>query len=425
MKNKRRSREFGAFAVLILTAMIFGNVILALISVIPLLFAVLSLSYPVPGKVTVRRESYEIKSFKGDETEIRTEISVEEGAGIVVIGDTVSDRLYLASGNNFRVFWKGKEPLRTETVYSVKCNRIGFSTVGPINGEFIHFSNFGTVRSGEIDKEAEITVRPRQVSRRLLRDRRLRVPMPLPSVSKMGTRTTDFLEIRQYLPGDPYRDINWKATIRSGRDESNLLVNIYEREGNKSVWIFLDGRPHMNIGSTADDAFEHGIQAAHTLSHLYLARECRVGFYILGSGHLITPDVGGRQDHAIDSELKTARIYDNRESLLKAMTRCRGHTAGQSPLIVVITVAGPHNIDELRSCTENMKTIFGKKSQAMIVHIDAHRVSAETDSDFMAASLLDLEETKMLRSLRKRATVCYWDPMRQDLLTALVERDRL
>lgn len=425
MRRKLRSREFGAFAVLILTSMVFGNIILALVSLVPLVFAVLSLSYPVPGNVTARRESYDINSFKGDSVEIRTEIEVEEGIGIVVIGDTVPDRLSLDSGNNFRVFWKGKKPLRTEMSYSVKCNRMGGSEIGPLNGEFIQFSQYGTVWSGEIDTVAEITVRPKPVSRRLLRDRRLTVPMPQPSVSKMGTRTTDFLEIRQYLPGDPYRDINWKATIRSGRNESNPLVNIYEREGNKSVWIFLDGRPHMKIGSTADDAFEHGIQAAHTLSHLYLARECRVGFSILGSERLVTPDVGGRQDNAIDMELKTAEISDSGESLWSAMNRCRGHTVGQSPLIVIITVVGPDNLAELTTCTENLKAMFGRKSQAMIVHIDAHRVSAEDGTDFMAAGLLGMKETKTLRFLRRRAIMCSWDPMRKDLLTALAERDRI
>jgi uncharacterized protein (DUF58 family) len=53
-------------------------------------------------------------------------------------------------------------------------------------------------------------------------------------------RGTAFESLREYVPGDDYRKINWKATARS----SKPIVNQYEPEKNQHVYMFIDtGRP--------------------------------------------------------------------------------------------------------------------------------------------------------------------------------------
>ena len=57
---------------------------------------------------------------------------------------------------------------------------------------------------------------------------------------RMMGRGTSFESLREYIPGDEYRRINWKATARGNKP----IVNQYEPEKNQHVYIFLDiGRP--------------------------------------------------------------------------------------------------------------------------------------------------------------------------------------
>lgn len=57
---------------------------------------------------------------------------------------------------------------------------------------------------------------------------------------KMLGRGTSFESLREYVLGDEYRKINWKATAR----ENKPIVNQYEPEKDQHVYFFIDtGRP--------------------------------------------------------------------------------------------------------------------------------------------------------------------------------------
>lgn len=57
---------------------------------------------------------------------------------------------------------------------------------------------------------------------------------------RMLGRGTSFESLREYVTGDEYRKINWKATARGNKP----IVNQYEPEKNQHVYMFIDtGRP--------------------------------------------------------------------------------------------------------------------------------------------------------------------------------------
>lgn len=57
---------------------------------------------------------------------------------------------------------------------------------------------------------------------------------------KMLGRGTSFESLREYVTGDEYRKINWKATAREGKP----IINQYEPEKNQHVHMLIDtGRP--------------------------------------------------------------------------------------------------------------------------------------------------------------------------------------
>jgi uncharacterized protein (DUF58 family) len=63
--------------------------------------------------------------------------------------------------------------------------------------------------------------------------------------SKLRGRGLNFEELRDYLPGDDTRNIDWKVTARTGTP----YVRVYTEEKDRSVWLLIDQRVHMFFGS--------------------------------------------------------------------------------------------------------------------------------------------------------------------------------
>jgi uncharacterized protein (DUF58 family) len=63
--------------------------------------------------------------------------------------------------------------------------------------------------------------------------------------SRVRGRGLDFEELRQYLPGDDVRTIDWKVTARSRRP----FVRVYTEEKDRPVTLVVDQRINMFFGS--------------------------------------------------------------------------------------------------------------------------------------------------------------------------------
>jgi uncharacterized protein (DUF58 family) len=121
----------------------------------------------------------------------------------------------------------------------------------------------------------------------------------------------EYADIRDYVPGDRLRAINWRASAR--RD--TLVVNERHPERNTDVVLFVDSfldvrapGPLKHGRSTLDDA----VRATATLAGLYLGRRDRVGLVTFG-GMLrwIQPGMGPIQRYRlIETLLETGTAPD-------------------------------------------------------------------------------------------------------------------
>ncbi len=86
----------------------------------------------------------------------------------------------------------------------------------------------------------------------------------------------EYADIRDYVPGDRLRSINWRASAR----KDDLVVNERHPERNTDVVLFVDSFVDVRRGdrSTLDDA----VRAAATLATRYLDRRDRVGLIAFG-----------------------------------------------------------------------------------------------------------------------------------------------
>ena len=126
----------------------------------------------------------------------------------------------------------------TRIKYRVRCPLRGHYTLGPVSVRYRNAFNLFANES-KVQDRTDITVFPqvREIEEALLRS----------DVPKMYTGATtlktpgpgmEFYSLREYLPGDAFRSINWKAFARTGE----LMVNEKTRDAVTDVFIILDTR---------------------------------------------------------------------------------------------------------------------------------------------------------------------------------------
>jgi len=96
---------------------------------------------------------------------------------------------------------------------------------------------------------------------------------------------TEFFGIRDYVPGDEWRHINWKA---SGR-HTGLLSNEYEREHVTNIYMLVD----LTAGNLND--LKWSVRVASSLATYLLKTRNRVGLLVIGEGVSHIKIEGGRR----------------------------------------------------------------------------------------------------------------------------------
>ena len=120
-------------------------------------------------------------------------------------------------------------------------------------------------------------------------------------VSRAHGDGIEFADVREWVPGDRVRRINWRASAR----RRELWVNEQHPERNTDVVLFLDTFAEVRVRGRG--THDLAVRAATSLAHRYLQRKDRVGLVSFG-GFLswLLPTSGTLQLYKIvDSLLQT------------------------------------------------------------------------------------------------------------------------
>lgn len=101
-------------------------------------------------------------------------------------------------------------------------------------------------------------------------------------VRKRG-QGTDFSSLRDYVPGDDIRTVDWKATARRERP----VVRVYEVEKEQTLMILLDAGRMMLSELDGLRRFDHAMNAALALALAGLTKGDQVGFGIFAERPLL------------------------------------------------------------------------------------------------------------------------------------------
>jgi len=174
--------------------------------------------------------------------------------------------------------------------------------------------------------------------------------------------SVEFSEYRQYMPGDPMRDIDWKVYAKTDR----LYVKEYEEETNLKATLLLDVSASMNYGSGDVTKFQYATWLAAALSHLMLRQRDAVGLGAFDDGlrHYLPPKSVGSYLHAILSALENATPDGPNTSVADTFHELaeRLHRRG---LIIVLSDL----LDEPDAVLSALKHFRHRKHEVIVFHI--------------------------------------------------------
>lgn len=91
-------------------------------------------------------------------------------------------------------------------------------------------------------------------------------------IRKLG-HTMEFEQIKDYVPGDDIRTINWKATSKVNR----LMVNQFQDEKSQRIFMLIDTGRTMKMPFNGLSLLDYSINATMALSHIILKKGDRAG----------------------------------------------------------------------------------------------------------------------------------------------------
>ena len=88
--------------------------------------------------------------------------------------------------------------------------------------------------------------------------------------------SVEFAEHRQYMPGDPLKNVDWKVYAKTDR----FFIKEFEEETNLKAYILLDTSGSMGYSSNGVNKLEYGSYLSAALSYLMLKQRDAVGLVI-------------------------------------------------------------------------------------------------------------------------------------------------
>jgi len=427
----------------ILMGMFTGNTILLCLGLITLIFLYAALEIQPPTNRQHLPPPESIIAYVDDEQTITHQVIVEKGTGLVTLGQNLPAHFSLIEGNNIQAYWVNKPEQTLELKYRIKCTRRGVYQLNNLNWETRHPLKLKPTQKGIFPDHCELIVKPRSLTAKRIRQQKVftKIPMPAESRVKIGVPTTNFKELREYSAGDPYKNINWKASARKLMSpDSRPIVNEYEREGRQVVFIFLDTNKALGLGTSLKNSFEYAVQATLGLSEFYLTRQCTVGLSLFNSNNLekttelskkdqtryLFPETCKVQQYKIHRLLLDIEVGASDNSIHQAANLMKGYIRGTNPLFIIVTrLTDENHPNIIRGMTELRK--YSRKSQnmknIMLINVSGYSLSIKKRGDKTAAELLQHYENAQLNNIRRLGvTSVNWDPAQNTITEVLLQQ---
>lgn len=232
------------------------------------------------------------RTFEAEPVPVSVEVSSERAVDRVELVLALPEGVEVADGSRARAL-RLRAGERREESLEIRCTRWGVFEVRRVDVRARDLLRFVTWEA-TVRQPYRIRAYPRPLTLHTILSARETQAFAGSEVAAVKGEGIEYADIRDFVPGDRVRAINWRASAR----RQSLVVNERHPERNTDVVLFVDSFADVLLGerSVLDDA----VRAAAALATRYLERRDRVGLVGLG-GILrwLQPGMGASQRYRL------------------------------------------------------------------------------------------------------------------------------
>ncbi len=175
---------------------------------------------------------------------------------------------------NFKLTGKLKSGTSKTMVYKMRPRERGVFSFGALN--IFVTSAFSLVSRRYIfDADKEVPVYPSYIHLDRYDIRRIGNDLNFPGIKKVRRigHSMEFEQIKEYVAGDDWRSVNWKATSKTAK----LMVNQYMEEKAQPVYCLIDTGRMMKMPFDGLTLLDHCINSVLVLSHVVIGNQDKAG----------------------------------------------------------------------------------------------------------------------------------------------------
>ncbi len=174
--------------------------------------------------------------------------------------------------------------------------------------------------------------------------------------------SVEFAEYRQYMPGDAFRDVDWKLFAKTDR----LYIKQYEEETNLKAYLLVDASASMKYGSGDVSKFRYATFSAAALAHLMLKQRDAVGLVAFDAGirSYLPPRSVGSHLHALLATLDDIKPDGVDTDLAKAFHDLAERIVRRGLVIVLSDL-----MDDPERLISGLRHFRHRKHEVIVFHI--------------------------------------------------------
>lgn len=180
----------------------------------------------------------------------------------------------LPASSSSRLLCSGNAAVPLRLTYSLRPTRRGIYSFG-------HVMVFASTRLGLVERRyrcaspCDVCVYPSFQKLHQYELMAISQNLQQPGIKRIRRigHNTEFEHIRDYLRGDDYRTVNWRATARLSRP----MVNVYQDERSQQVFCIVDKGRVMQQAFEGMTLLDYAINASLALSYVAMRKEDRAG----------------------------------------------------------------------------------------------------------------------------------------------------
>lgn len=213
-------------------------------------------------------------------------------------------------------------------------------------------------------------------------------------------RGVEFVDLREYEPGDDVRAIDWRATARLGTTQ----VRLFREERERTIVLVLDASASGAVGSRLRGKRQLGAEVAAVLSFAAVYGNDRIGAALAGRGveRWLPPRKGRQQAMRVLETVLTAPVPAGRGDLAAALADLEPEIPSSAGVIVLSDFLDPGTADPLGRMAQRHDVVAVHLVDALEAELPAAGLVEFSDPETGAQLVLDTDDPAVRAHVRAR-----------------------